>query len=96
MKIMNEVNAFETLICEDIIIELGILTEFIPGIESFKVEYSIANKFFNNNELKSLLDFIKSNKFDLRLIGTVCNTFKFDEFITILKNKIDGDYDNFF
>ena len=49
MRIMNEVNAFETLIGEDIIIELGILTEFIPGIESFKVEYSIANKFFNNN-----------------------------------------------
>ena len=95
MRIMNEVNAFETIIGEDIIIELGTLTEFIPGIESFKAEYSIANKFFNDNELKLLLDFIKSNKFDLRLIGTICNTFKFDEFITILKDKIDGDYDNY-
>lgn len=90
MKIMNEVNAFEVLIGEDMIIELGTLTEIISGIESFEVKYSITNKFFKNDELKSLLDFIKTNKFDLRLIGTtVCTTFKFDELITILNERVE-------
>lgn len=89
MKIMNEVNAFEVLIDEDMIIELGTLTEIIPGIESFEVKHSITNKFFINNELKSLLDFIKTNKFDLRLIGTVCTTFKFDELIAILNERVE-------
>lgn len=89
MKIMNEVNAFEVLIGKDMIIELGTLTEIISGIESFEVKYSITNKFFKNDELKSLLDFIKTNKFDLRLIGTTVCTFKFDELITILEERIE-------
>lgn len=42
-----------------------------------------------NDELKSLLDFIKTNKFDLRLIGTTVCTFKFDELITILEERIE-------
>ena len=91
MRVMNEVNAFEVIIGGDMIIELGTLTEIIPGIESFEVKHSITNKFFINNELKSLLDFIKTNKFDLRLFGTVYTTFKFDEFITALEERIDLD-----
>lgn len=89
-RIKNEIDAFEALIGNDMIIELGKITEIIPGIESFKVGYSIIN-FYDNNKLKMLLDFIKTNKFDLRLFGTVYTTFKFDEFITALEERIDLD-----